>query len=416
MNRRKKKQPPELIRLWGEVWERWRWPEGREGRTGAAIWVESVEREPSPQGSPATLAVPARLAIAAPLWIDSVDDTLVDEMVRLELDVRGLLGKRQAAGDAVVRTVTATPERTLVLATVFPAALPESMPVALFDQYEASPFLRPLGASALTLWREGGDLVAGFTREGKVVYWETIGWTDDSREIADWLNLACLQLRAEGVIEGTLEFVSELPGFKAGVIALPEGVVAASSGAEEPEGKPTLAGGIFRWRPPLAVAAATAAVRARQMRQIVYAAAAMYLGVALIVGLYLGYQSLRKQALLDEAKNLQAEVGQFEPVSREWRRIAATAAPEFFPLEVLHHIVKHLPADGVRMTIFNVENGRVLIEGDANPQRLTSPFYEAISADPDLVDFTWDMPQPTLRPDGSAKFLIQGTFALPELP
>jgi hypothetical protein len=68
------------------------------------------------------------------------------------------------------------------------------------------------------------------------------------------------------------------------------------------------------------------------------------------------------------------------------------------------------------MTIFNVEDGRVLIEGDANPQRLTSPFYEAISSDPDLVDFTWDMPQPTLRPDGSAKFQIQGTFALPELP
>ncbi len=413
MSRGNKKQPPELIRLWGEVWERWRWPEGR---TGNAVWVESVEREPTPQGSPATLAVPARLALAAPLWIDSVEDELVEEMVRLELDVRGLLGKRQAAGDAVVRTVAATPERTLVLATVFPAALPESMPVALFDQYEASPFLRPLMANALTLWREGGDLVAGFTREGKVVYWEAIGWTDDAREIGAWLNLACLQLRAEAVIEGELGFVSELPGFKAGVIALPDGVVAATSDEGDSKSDPILAGGIFRWRPPQAVAAATAAVRARQMRQIAYAALAMYLGLALIVGLYLAYQGLRKKALLDEAESLQAEVGEFEPVSRAWQRVAKTAAPEFFPLEVLHHIVKHLPEDGVRMTIYNVEDGRVLIEGDANPQRLTSPFYEAISSDPELVDYSWDMPQPTLRPDGSAKFQILGTFSLPDLP
>ncbi len=413
MSRGKQKQTPELIRLWGEVWERWRWSEGR---TGEAIWVESVEREPTPQGSPATLAVPARLALAAPLWIDSVDETLVDEMVRLELDVRGLLGKRQAAGDAVVRTVAVTPERTLVLATVFPAALPEAMPVALFDQYEASPFLRPLSANSLTLWREGGDLVAALTRDERVLYWEAIGWTDDSREIGGWLGLVCLQLRAEGVIEGALSFVNELPGFKTGVIALPEGVVAEPPDADGPEARPVLAGGIFRWRPPLAVAAATAAIRARQMRQIAYAAAAMYAGVALIVGLYLGYQSLRKKSLLGEANNLQAEVGQFEPVSREWRRIAATAAPEFFPLEVLHHIVKHLPEDGVRLTIFNVEGGRVLVEGDANPQRLTSPFFEAISIDPELIDYAWDMPQPTLRPDGSAKFSIQGTFALPELP
>ncbi|MGC1479875.1 MAG: hypothetical protein WA771_05200 [Chthoniobacterales bacterium] len=412
MSRAKKKQPAELIRRWGEVWERWQWPDGAGGEPG---WIESVEREPQPHGKPATLAVPARLVVAAPLWIDSVESEIVEESARLELDVRGLLVKRQAAGDAVLRVVDSVGERTLVLATVFPLALPESMPAALFDRYDASPFLRPLRSDALTVWREGDDLVAGFTRGSKVVYWESIGSTDDTREIAGWLNLACLQLRAEGVIDSQLEFVNELPGFKEGVLALPNGVVASAAPVEE-EIKPSLANGIFRWRPPVAVAAAAAAVRSKQVRQLGLALAAIYCGIALIVGLYLGYQQFRTARMQSEAAALQAEVGEFAPISRAWRRVGVTAMPEFFPLEILHHVVNHLPEDGIRMTTFDVEDGRVLVEGEANPQRLTSSFFEAVDSDPELVAFSWNMPQPDLRADGSAKFEVRGNFNLPNLP
>ncbi len=405
---RKRNESPELLRLWGDVWERWRWPDGA---AGDAEWVDSVEREPAASGDPAVLALPARLVLAVPLWIDSVEAEIVEETAKLELEVRGLLGKRQTASDATLRTLAQRDDRTLVLASVFPAVLPESMPLALFDRYEASPFLRPLGADALTLWREGPDLVAAVTRDGQLVYWEAIGSTDDAQEISGWLNLLCLQLRAEGVLDGGIQLVSELAGFKDGVLRLPPGVEGT---AEAPgEVKPTLGQAVFRWRPAEAVAAAASAVRARQIRQVALAVAAAYLGIVLIVGLYLGWQRLQIAGMTERATGLQAEVATFQPVADRWERIGATTEAEFYPLEILHHVVKHLPTDGVQLTKFSVEAGQVIVNGDANPQRLATPYFDALKEDPEVTSISWAMGTPELRADGSARFQIQGGFELP---
>ncbi len=396
-----------MIRLWGDVWERWRWPGGE---ASEPTWVESVERDPVVSGPATTLALPARLVVAVPIWIDSTDREIVDETAKLEVEVRGLLSKRQTAGDAVVRHLEARGDRTLVLATVFPATMPDTIPVTLFDRYEASPFLRGFQPDSLTLWREGGDLVAAFTRGDRLVYWEAIGMTDDTREISGWLNLVTLQLRAEAVLGGDVELVNELAGFKDGVIRLPAGVVGTAPAPDEV--KPTFADAVFRWRPTAAVAAAVAAVRARQIRQIAVAAVAAYAGILLIVGLYLGWQRLQIAGTAGRVEDLRAEVTTFQPVADQWERIGATTETEFFPLEILHHVVEHLPEDGVRMTVFSVEEGRVLIEGDASPQRLATPFFDALRDDPDLAGIQWQMGTPALRPDGSAKFQIQGTFDL----
>ncbi len=404
---RGKKESPELLRLWGDVWERWRWPDGA---AKEAEWIDSVEREPVASGEPSTLALPARLVVAVPLWIDSTEAEIVEETAMLELEVRGLLGKRQTAADAVLRTLEHRGDRTLVLAAVFPAVLPESVPTSLFDRYEASPFLRPLVPDALTLWREGPDLVAGVTRGGKLIYWEAIGVTDDAREISGWLNLVCLQLRAEGVFDDGIVLVNELAGFKDGVLRLPPGV---DGTAEAPgEVRPTLSGAIFKWQPVAAVAAAAAAVRARQLRQFALAAAAAYVGIILIVGLYVGWQRFQIAGMAGRAEDLRAEVATFQPVADRWELIGATTETEFYPLEILHHVVKHLPEDGVRLTIFSVEDGRVLVEGDATPQRLATPFFDAVRDDAEVAGIQWEMGTPALRPDGSAKFQIQGAFDL----
>lgn len=407
-----KRRPTELVRLWGEVWERWEWPDGA-GRE--PVLREEVSGAVALTGSPTILAVPARLAVAVPLWIDSTDAAIVDETARLELDVRGLLGRRSGA-EAVLRTVATEGERTLVLSTVFPADLPESVPVALFDRYEASPFLRPLAADALTIWREGGDLVAAVTRGATVIYWETLGWTDDAREISAWLKLMVLQLRSEQVVGAELTLCNELPGFKEDVLQVPVGVRLGGRDGGVGSGdeiKPTLVGAVFQWRPPAAVAADLAAVRRRRMRQVAMAGAAAYAGIAVVVLAYLGFRHVQIAGLKGRAEALAEEVGRFEPVARQWRQVGPTAEAEFYPLEILYQTVKHLPADGVRMTLFDIDGGRVLVEGDASPSRLAAPFFEALTSDPELAGFSWNMANPGLRPDGSARFQIQGTFAVP---
>jgi hypothetical protein len=178
------------------------------------------------------------------------------------------------------------------------------------------------------------------------------------------------------------------------------------------EVKPTLDAAIFRWRPVAAVAAAVAAGRARQVRQIALAAAAAYAGIVLIVGLYVGWQRLEIAGLAGRADELKAQVATFQPVADRWERIGATTETEFYPLEILHHVVLHLPSEGVQLTAFTVEGRQVLVKGDANPQRLVTPFFDALRDDPELTGVRWEMGTPELRPDGSARFQIQGAFDL----
>ena len=77
-------------------------------------------------------------------------------------------------------------------------------------------------------------------------------------------------------------------------------------------------------------------------------------------------------------------------------------------MELLYQVAGLLPHDGLRLTAFEIQNGKVVIRGEASTSPAVFKFAEDIKAKSDLQMFNWQMASPILRPDGRAEFTIEG--------
>ena len=97
-----------------------------------------------------------------------------------------------------------------------------------------------------------------------------------------------------------------------------------------------------------------------------------------------------------------------QKTAERWRKVEEAVNPGFYPVEVLYQVSSLLPPDGMRLTSFEVEKGKVTLRGEASTAPAAFKFAEDIKAKPELQLFNWQMPSPTLRPDGRAEFAIEG--------
>ncbi len=397
----------DLVRPWKDEWERWTL-DGEGAPTLRLAQTGPPEAIAAAAGS--IFSVPARLVIAVPLWIDSVDPEIVQESARLELDLRGLLARKGGGTDFVLRTIPHG-TRTLVIAAVFPPGIPEVFAAPTFDRYEASPFLLKLEPDAITLWREGEDVVAAFTSGAQVVCWETTRLTDDPVELSNWLRLLWLQLSGEGVISGNLRLINTIDTIDRSRLRLPAVIQPVTlPGPVDEMMKPSLEAARFQWKPAAAIEHARALLRRKQTRQIVLAVAAAYVAVVLVLLGYWATLQFQMSSLRAQADDLGAQVALFEPVAREWEYIGPTAETEFFPLEILHNVVESLPPDGIRITEFKVEEGTATVKGEATSAPAANDYFVAITGDEELRGIQWEMPMPTLLPNSAAQFILLGRY------
>ncbi len=179
-----------VVRPWCNGWERWELIRRRPRRPfpGAGRGREGD-----------VFAVPARQVVAVPLWLDSEDSAVLDAAVLLEMEVRGFASEG-VLPDASVRKIARENGRSLVVVAVFPSDFEKRYPDVVAQRYEVSAALLPLDEDALTVWREGGEYVAAYTRGRDLVHWSTWDAAATGREIQTWLRTTTLSLLASGVI------------------------------------------------------------------------------------------------------------------------------------------------------------------------------------------------------------------------
>jgi len=395
------KNPPahELIRLWGATWEAW-----------------ELSRGPNPQSrllGPAAgrnasakiriLALPTRLVIAAPLWVDSTGPEVIRTSIELELEVRGLLPRKKSA-DAVMSRSLEADGKTLVIGAIFPVEPPKPYHEEIFANYEASPFLIDPVEDGVALWREGNDLVAVFARGMRVVSWATMDWPARSDEVTAWLEMVLLQLTATRVLESRPRRVVIDASLGDGNLAS----LLADVPQETNDFSPSFTQADFRWKPELARQREDKADATRKIRRVALALAALYLIFALAAGLHLGWLQWKSRQVRDRITTLESATAEFQPTVREWRHIGPGAETDYFPIEILHRVVRNMPPSGIRLTIYDLASGHVTIEGEAASASLASQFFTAVSHDEDLQVMNWQMPTPTLLPSSAARFQLSG--------
>lgn len=391
----------QLVRLWGDNWEIWQLPHGV-----SALPVLAQSSSPKPTGkADRVLAIPARLCVAAPLWVDSVDPDVITVSIELELEMRGLLPRRKAT-DALFSSILQADGKTLVNAVVFPIEVPQPGGQTAFTHYEASPLLISPAQDAVMLWREGDDLVALFTRETTPVYWITTDWPDDSTRIRHWVEIVWLHLHATNVLLSRPHRLVIDQSLK------DEGLsgLLADVPCEFSSFLPSVETAACKWKPDHAREAELRQIASRNTRKTALALALVYGAIILGALSYLGWLQFKSSRLQNQISHLEAQAGEFQPTVREWRHIGPGADADYFLLETLHHVVGNMPARGLRLTTYDVTGGRIAIEGEAESVSVASQFFTVVSKDESLQAMNWEMPTPSLLPSNAARFQLTGVI------
>jgi hypothetical protein len=425
-------RPLTLVRPWGPVWQQWtaEHPHSGPWTSGADVELDAMHVNP-----PALLAAPARLTIAVPLWLAATDASLFSDMARLELEVRGLLSR--SAGDNAFSLVPVSEEaeRTLVLACCFPSNLPDPLRDPAFERFEPSPILATLPADACSLWLEGDEYVAAFTRGAQVVYWETFDAPAPADAVTTWLERIALQLASEDILTATPAFCSFLramhdipaPAFFSG--ALPPERRAGGPTPRVPEKR-------FHWKPPHRLELERRATQFARRRQLVTAAVASYVVFLLIIGFWAAWLGFTASRLTSKLTATAPEVARIQQAAAEWELLAPSIESDYYPIEVLfriHRIIQTMPDAKIRLTDFTFKAGGadtrpgqiapadidltrrvVTVAGEALDTLVASEFIASMKSDEELRSISWS--QPALIPGSgkTATFTIQGDILYEE--
>ncbi len=386
-------------------WQQWESSEdGSRSLAGTAMELEDLN--PTTGG---LIAVPVRRAFSLAFWLPMDDPTLLDDLVFTQLELRGLAGRSRQATTFARQEIAREENEALLQVVVLPSNLAPRYWHGDVTEYTVSPLCLPLEADAVTLWMEEGIWTAAVTRGTTLLHFQalTSPEPDASMALEIWMMLAPLE--AGRMVNSDLVCLVYYEGETA-----PELESWRSSQGMTIEARP-LPSPI---RPakslecmPLPVQQVQAAKVAGSRRQrLVLVAAAIYF----LLVLTLAVNTLR---LHWKAGDLQANLESKAPavaVTKEtmqrWNALNAAIDPLGYPLEILYQTARLLPKDGVRLTLFEMTLGRVVIQGEASTFPAAQRFQDEVKKNPDLAIYEWTAENPRSLPKGSARFQIDGTL------
>lgn len=364
----------------------------------------------------ATMGLPSSWCRTLPLHLPRADAATLDEMIRAQLEKRGLATAANGAFSA--RLVHEEASHCLISVdalTDTPAQQGVTMPDCA--AYVAAVRLRPPPPGCLVLLEEQGKLVLVASRRGYPVAASALGpSTMEPGELVRELQPAVAGLLHQDVITPAdataLHLWTEMP--EETVEALRSWLPVPVETTQPPRPSPTHADGIpalaGKLIPPSVIAARQS--RTRRKRFLLYSSA---LAVTYAGAVVLGHQHLENQE--QEVERLRDRLNEVVEPAREvresanrWRELQPALKPERFPVVQLDIMTRLMPPSGLVITKFESRADRVRIEGTARDPQVAFQFYEDIRADQRLRDFDWQMPQPRVRDDRTATFTIQGNL------
>lgn len=393
----------QVIRPWGEGWQIWR----KEAKEESWRLVPAEAASAGRQAGQTVCGIPARLVVAAPLWIETVEESTIGEIVRLEVEMKGLAAGERLAQDLAFEVLCREEARVLVRAMVFPAEWPGEFFFPAAEAYEPGPLLAALQDNTLHLWREFDDLVAVVVWNGSVVCWETTSFQDELGEIETWLR--CLMTQVASLIALPDDFAIK---DWAGVLRnLPAGFSRTCflSDSDRNEG-PAMAATPPRlgWLPAAQREARKAGHSRRMLVRGLAAAAALAVLAMLPVLVSTVWTNMKIRGVEEKIAKLDGRISPLRDIAARWMRVEAAVDDRFFPLEVLHAVVSSIPSGGVRLTVFEMSLDKLLVEGEATNVSTATEFFNKLRENQEAPDISWEMPPVSVKANNVAHFVITG--------
>lgn len=281
---------------------------------------------------------------------------------------------------------------------------------ASFERFEPSARLLPLPSEGMALWKELGRYVVAFTIRNELLHLAVLSSrildADAAMEVRDLYQ--ALLAHEFPVSARTVEVWSHCEAdFVPQMACVFDDAVFNKQSRPDP---------VLRAEPsgllPMQVAVMRQATRVQQRKVMMMAAAAMvylcFFGAWWMSLQWRGSQLLKKSA---EITRLQPEIESVREAQANWLDMEAAIDPNLYPVEIFHQIVSLLPDEGIRLKEFQMDNGKLIVGGEATTVNHALGFKDKLAACKPLQRYVWNFPVPRIRDeDNRAEFRAVGTI------
>lgn len=390
------------------------------GEVDWEIWAGSdatnshfVATVPSPKQADAVtaLGLPASEVVTLPIWLATIDRTLLPEMVALQCEKRGVLNRARHDSPFDFDVVTQENNESLIRAQILPPTLSPDVCAEEVEHFDLACRFTPLPGQALLIWRELGLLCVAITRRHALVYAASLGEEQLQESTISQLFRLLSIAQSERWVSSTVEVVLRGTFSTAEEAAVKTGlslqVRREARPAPWPTNKPTalipesVRQSLLLRRKSLALQKRIALV------------AGIYLAAIAIWGGYIGWLAVQSRLLATKVNATAPQVQQLRSTALRWNLLQPAINPAHYPVEILYRCASVLPKEGIQLTLFEQRGPRLILSGEskgADSLGTVNALLKELKASKDLKDFTWTMPQPLLR-DNASKFQIEGARA-----
>jgi hypothetical protein len=359
------------------------------------------------RGEGCLIAIPSHLSLCVALWLSTEDKSLYLDMVRFQLEKRGLIGPNELIERRLkMEPVLTENGRTLIMAVLLHEPFPEDLVFIDAKGYELTASSFPIPRNSAALWHEGDRLVLACRRGENLAAVQTFNGREIEPMVAGEIGCVLLELLNTGVLPeiGKIKLWGRFSDEDL------ENLRMMWDGSIEREERPGL------MLPQKTVSFIPERVdylrrmRLRGKRLFLFAAAGI--GIYLLILLFMVAQFVKLKwdvnSLESALAENQAEVDLIERTQRGWEAMLPAIEPSFYSVENLLQASKPLPPEGVRFTLFQNRPGSIMIRGEAKSFREAQAYFQKLQRRPELQNFTFTLADPRIEADGRASFQIEG--------
>jgi len=404
-------------------------PEGWEAWSTTVDGAQCVGPMDTPKkvegGVGCVVCLPSRSFFSIPLWIPVEEGIAPRELAKIALESKNLLGTNPDAAVWAMEAIRTEPvpivgegepgSRQLEAVAVLTGTLEEEWLLEEAGRHEIAGRVlpAPAGGASGVLRKELGRWVVDFYSGGKWLHTQPLLARELQSSVTAEIASLLAQMDAEGTLGPLSLFVlrdeGELPsGGQDFLKQLPCPVRTESRAA------PRLPTTPWDLEPAVLAERRLAKAQMGERRKFIRMGIGLYAALMALAVVYVSVPLVRRHLIQRELAGIGVESAKIRDAAMSWREAGALVNPKMNALELLWQVSRPLiekdpgEIDGVRLTTFDYNSKRLLLQGEGKDLEQTEKYFEWLKKEPMLAAFQWKHPQPTLLPNGNARFQAEG--------
>lgn len=371
------------------------------------------------------VCLPSRSFFSIPLWIPVEEGIAPRELAKIALESKNLLGTNPDAAVWAMEVIRNEPvpavgegepgSRQLEAVAVLTGTLEEEWLLEEAGRHEIAGRVlpAPAGGASGVLRKELGRWVVDFYSGGKWLHTQPLLARELQKGVSAEIASLLAQMDAEGTLGPLSLFVlrdeGELPsGGQDFLKQLPCPVRTESRAA------PRLPTAPWDLEPAVLAERRLAKAQMGERKKFIRMGIGLYAALMALAVVYVSVPLVRSHLIQRELAGIGVESAKIRDAAMSWREAGALVNPKMNALELLWQVSRPLiekdpgEIDGVRLTTFDYNSKRLLLQGEGKDLEQTEKYFEWLKKEPMLAAFQWKHPQPTLLPNGNARFQAEG--------